>query len=117
MKKAWLLGGVIALFVLSGCSNNLARFSMATTSNLPVTNVQKGEIVKGKDCITEILWFGIGNTQNRVSGAVANAIEQSVKKGNHADALINVDISHSYWSAILFGRDCITAQGQAISIK
>ena len=116
MKKSYLLGSLVALFVFSGCSTNMARFSMATTSNLPVTNLKKGNIVEGKDCITQVLWWSFGNTQNRVSGAVANAIDRSVKKGDYADALINVDISHSYWNALLFGRDCITAQGQAISV-
>lgn len=120
MRKLTLLGLVLGSLLFVGCSQNVARFSVATTGNLPMKDVEKGDLVKGKDCITTVFFFGLGNTQNRVSGAVAKALEKAVKKGNSekpADALVNVDISHSYWSAIFFGRDCYTAKGQAISVK
>lgn len=119
-KAIWnkLMGaGLLGLvFIFAGCSQNLARFSVATTSNLPMTDLTKGEYVKGKDCIFTFLWWGFGNTSNRVSGAVAKALEVSAKKGGPSDALVNVDISESSWQFII-GRNCIWAKGQAIELN
>lgn len=119
VAKKLALFSLLALggFALVGCSQNVARFSVATTGNLPLQNVEKGDTVKGKDCITRIFWFGLGNTQNRVSGAVGAALDQASKNGKPSDALVNVDVRHSAWSAIFFGRDCFIATGQPITIN
>lgn len=118
MQK-WIFGillGMVALF-FSACSHNMARFSVASTSSLPV-KMEKGEaVVKGKDCITSILFIPIGNSNNRISGAVGKALDIAHKKGYPSDALQNVDISYSYWSIILFGRDCWIASGQPVTVK
>ncbi len=106
------LGGVI----LTGCSKNIARFSVATTGNLPLQNVEKGETVKGKDCRTYIFGFPLGNTQNRVSGAVGKALDQASKKGRPSDALVNVDIRSTWWTILIFGRSCLVASGQPITV-
>lgn len=119
MKKSLVFGLIAAGLFFTGCSQNLARFSVASTGNLPMQNVEKGDYVKGKDCVWRLFGFPLGNTQNRVSGAVAKALEQSAKgRGNAgADALTNIDISSSFWSLIIIGKSCITAKGQPISIK
>lgn len=117
MKKSLLLGAVVGMFVLAGCSQNLARFSVASTGNLPLQNVQKGEYVKGKDCVWRIFGIPLGNTQNRVSGAVAKALEKAAKGSEANDAMVNVDISSSYWSFLIIGKSCITAKGQPITVK
>lgn len=119
MTKFPLVASVIfGAFVLAGCSQNLARFSVATTSNVPIANSTKGNYVESKaECITVFLGIPIGNMTNRISGAVASALEEAHKKGQPADALINVDVTHTYWSALLVGRDCVTAKGQAIGVK
>lgn len=118
MTKFSLVASVVlGAFVFAGCSANLARFSVATTGNMPIANATKGNYVEGKDCITFIFGYPVGNTTNRVSGAVANALEEAHKKGQPADAVTNVDISSSYWSILIVGRDCITAKGQAIGVK
>lgn len=101
----------------AGCSNNLARFSLASTGLLPVKMEKGGDIVTGKDCRTYILFWGIGNANNRVSGAVADALNVAAKKGEPSDALQNVDISYSSWSAFFFGRDCFIAKGQPVTVK
>lgn len=115
MNKIFVLS-VIA-FILSGCSANLARFSVASTGNIPISNSSKGEYVEGKDCTFNLFGFPIGNTQNRISGAVAKALEEAHKKGQPADALTNVDVSSNYVGIWIVGRDCVTAKGQAIGIK
>lgn len=119
MTKFSLVASVVlGAFVFAGCSANLARFSVATTSNVPIANATKGNYVESEaECITVFLGIPIGNVANRVSGAVANALEVAHKKGQPADALINVDVTHTFWTAILVGRDCITAKGQAIGVK
>lgn len=118
MKKSLLLVAVVcgATFFV-GCSDNLARFSVASTGSLPVKMEKGGEIVKGKDCRTKILFWELGNTNNRISGAVSDALNKALKKGHPSDALQNVDISYSRWSVILFGRNCYTATGQPVTIK
>lgn len=119
MTKFSLVASVVlGAFVFAGCSANLARFSVATTGNMPIANATKGNYVESEaECITMFLGIPIGNVANRVSGAVANALEEAHKKGQPADAVTNVDISSSYWSILIVGRDCITAKGQAIGVK
>ena len=116
-KFSLVASAALAAFVFAGCSQNLARFSVASTGNIPIPNAEKGEYVTGKDCINYIFGFPLGNELNRVSGAVAKALEAAQKKGQPADALTNIDISASYWSILVYGRDCITAKGQAIGVK
>lgn len=108
--------GLGALF-FSACSQNMARFSFASTSSLPV-KMEKGEsVVKGKDCITRIFFWYTGNTNNRISGAVSDALNKAHKKGQPSDILLNVDISRSYWSAFFVARDCWNAEGIPATAK
>lgn len=109
---------ILGAFALSGCSQNLARFTAVSTTmiQLPETN-QKGDYVSGKECINYIFGIPLGNHNNRVSGAVAKALENAYKNGQPADALTNAEVAQSYWTTIIFGRDCVTARGQAIGVK
>ena len=116
-KFTLVASAVLAAFVFAGCSQNLARFSVASTGNIPIANATKGEYVTGKECINYLFGFPLGNEQNRVSGAVAKALEVAQKKGQPADALTNVDVSSSFWHIIVYGRDCVTAKGQAVGVK
>ncbi|WP_334089448.1 hypothetical protein [Helicobacter typhlonius] len=63
------------------------------------------------------MFWDVGNTQNRISGAVANALDVAAKQGLPSDALQNVNISYSTWSVVLFGRNCYTATGQPVTVK
>lgn len=104
--------------ILGGCSQNLARFSVASTGNVALaSDSKKGEYVEGEDCIHHIFGISFGNTQNRISGAVAKALEKATKRGEFADALINVDIRARYWSVFFYGQNCIVARGQAVGVK
>ena len=118
MSKFSLVASLaLSSLIFVGCAQNIARFSVASTSNIPIANSTKGEYVTGKECVNVILGIPLGNLQNRVSGAVAKALEEAQKKGQPADALINVDISVSFWSAIIYAQNCVTAKGQAIGVK
>lgn len=118
MKRKFILFSILllSLVVFYGCSQNIARFSVATTGNLPMTNVKKGKTVEGRDCIHSIFGIDIGNENNRVSGAVSDALDKAADEGQPSDALVNVDIKHSSWSILIYGRDCIYATGQPIAI-
>lgn len=119
MKNTLLFGIVVGALFFAGCSQNVARFSVASTENLPLQNVKKGDYVKGKDCVWYLFGFPLGNTQNRVSGAVAKALEVAAKKDKEgvgaSDALVNVDISVSSWTLFIISKDCYTAKGQPIT--
>ena len=118
MVKPLALSALIAgTMLLVGCSENLARFSIASTGSLPVKMEKGGEIVKGKDCRTKVLFWEVGNTANRISGAVAKALDSAAVKGHPSDALQNVDISYSRWSVLFFGRNCFIATGQPVTVK
>lgn len=110
--------GIIAAVLMSGCSQNLAKFSVASTGNVPLaSSSEKGEYVQGKACISKVFGISFGNKQNRISEAVAKALEVAAKKNQPADALVNVDIRASNWSLLFFGKNCIIAKGQAVGIK
>lgn len=118
MKRKFILFSILllTLVVFYGCSHSLARFSVATTSNLPLTDVKKGENIEGKDCLYYFLGIPLGNTQNRISNAVGDALDKAHEAGQPADALVNVHIKTSGWSIILFSGDCVYAAGQPIAI-
>lgn len=98
MTKSFLslVAIVLSVLVLSGCSQNLAKFSVASTGNAPLaSNIEKGEVVQGKSCITRVFGIPFGNRNNRISDAVGKALEVAAKKNQPADALQNVDIRAS----------------------
>ena len=98
MTKSFLslVAIVLSVLVLSGCSQNLAKFSVASTGNAPLaSNIEKGEVVQGKSCITRVFGIPFGNRNNRISDAVGKALEVAAKKNQPADALQHVDIRAS----------------------
>lgn len=47
---------------MSGCSQNLAKFSAASTGNVSLaSNSKKGEYVQGKACISRVFGIPFGN--------------------------------------------------------
>jgi hypothetical protein len=117
MKTFIAFGLLCCALFLCGCSQNLARFSLVSTGNVPLAGVEDGEYVVGKDCIRRILFFTFGNRNDRITGAVVNALERADKKEFPSDALTNASISHSSANFLLFSWDCYEAKGKAISVK
>lgn len=107
---------IFAIMFFTGCTTNVGLFSVASTNNVPMKNVKKGDYVTGKDCIVLFLTIPLGNTQNRYSLATARALEESHKKGGPSDALINVSISESLYGFLIW-RHCVIVKGQPISLK
>ena len=102
LSKSLIVGTFLGgAFFISGCSQNIAKFSVATTGNMNMpSNLQKGTTVEGKDCITRVFGIPFGNRNNRVSNAVGKALDMATKKGQPNDALVNVDIRSSSWNII-----------------
>lgn len=117
MSKSLVFSVVLGTFVLSGCSTteNMARFTFASTANITTIKTNEGEFIEGKECLSVIPILGIttGSTTNRISGAVAKALEDGRKKGIPADALVDVDISHTH----TFTEDCVVAKGRVVGIR
>lgn len=66
---------------MNGCSQNLAKFSVASTGNVSLaSNSKKGEYVQGKACISRVFGIPFGNKNNRVTEAEAKALEVAAKK-------------------------------------
>ncbi len=117
MKTVFMLTLFFCALFLCGCSQNLARFSLVSTGNVPLVGVEDGEYVVGKDCIRRILFFTFGNRNDRITGAVVNALERADKKDLPSDALVNASISHSSADFLLFSWDCYEAKGKAIRVR
>lgn len=114
MRNFCLMFFMVLFF--TGCTTSVGLFSVASTSNIPMKNVEKGDYVTGKNCLMMFLTIPLGNTQNRYSLATANALEESHKKGGPSDALINVSMSESLHGFLIW-RHCVIVKGQAISVK
>lgn len=82
MKTIVVLALLCGIAFFCGCSQNLARFSLVSTGNVPLADVEDGEYVTGKDCIRRILFFTFGNRNDRISGAVVDALEKAIRVGN-----------------------------------
>ncbi len=106
----------LAIFslILAGCSNNIALFSVASTENFQMDVEKSNYYVEGSDCVFNIIGIPIGNVTNRIGKATAIALEEATKKGFHAEALTNVQVDHTFWTAVFFGQDCIHVRGQPI---
>ena len=122
MTKISLLGAVFCAFVLTDCASglNLAKFSIATTQNMPLpSNIKKGEYVEGSVCAKYLFGFQLGGELNdRVSSAVAEALIIAHKRGEPADALTNVQIRTETTSYLgIYATDCVYAKGQAVGVK
>ncbi len=117
MKTVLVLSLFCGMVLFCGCSQNLARFSLVSTGSVPLAGVEDGEYVTGKDCIRRILFFTFGNRNDRISGAVVDALEKANEKELPSDALVNASISHSSADFLLFSWDCYEAKGKAIRVK
>ena len=105
-------------FLMVGCSTNLATFSLASTGNVPISGLDKGDYVTGESCRFHLFWIPFGNSENRVTIATADALEKASRQGFHAEAMSNLSVWHTSWGILgLFGADCIKAKGQPIKLK
>jgi hypothetical protein len=108
-----------SVFLFSGCSTRLGNLTIASTNNINGlnTNVKSSDRTTGDTCIHSVLGIPFGAFQNRLQIATDNAIDNGHKKGINGDALINAKLEHSAWTLIIYGRDCVTVDGDLIQVK
>ena len=108
----------VSLFalILVGCSQPLAHYSIASTNNMSIRGAEIGDYFEGESCVWRIFGIPTGSMQFRESDALAKALQEAHKAGHKADALSNVTIESTSWTALLFGKSCIVAKGQATSV-
>lgn len=103
-------------FIFVGCSQPLAHYTIASTTSVPISSTAQGDYFSGESCVWSILGIPTGSLQFRESDALAKALQQAHKAGHKVNSLSNVTIEATGWTAILFGKSCINARGQATII-
>ena len=108
---------LVMTFVITavGCGGRLGDFTFLTTKqfNLPVTTMEKHGRVTGEDCARNILGIPIGHVQPHTK----EAIDQAVEKAQGSNALIDAVIEWNAFTLILYGENCIKAEGEAVTLK
>lgn len=103
-------------FIFVGCSQPLAHYTIVSTNSVPVSGTAQSAYFSGESCVWRIFGIPTGSLSFRESDAVAKALQQAHEAGYKVNALSNVTIESSSWTAILFGKSCINARGQATII-
>ena len=121
MKKGLLALGVGALLLMTGCSQRLGEFTVASTknvANLKTTEATADKHTEGETCIHTVIIFPFGNFQNRIQEAMDDAIENAKEKGIEGDLLLNARIYRSSWYIpFIYGQDCIKVEGDLVKVK
>jgi hypothetical protein len=139
MKKISLL--ITILLFAQSCTTQLGRFTSISTDNvrgLEHVGKSRDEIAQseGEKCLHTFYltrtalgalfffpWFmpsfdlKIGQTNDRISEAVRNAIKEGKSKGVFdGDMLINASIKEKSWFIpLIYGQKCIVAEGEVVS--
>ena len=106
LESRVLLGLIFCATVLlqAGCANRLGDFTVLSTRNVDVSGLKPGDRQKGEDCINSILGIPLGEPNWK------NAMDQALEKGK-GDVLVDVVVSVNYWTAIVFGQQCVVIEG------
>jgi hypothetical protein len=97
------LAAAFAVPVATGCSHRLGDFSVLSNRNVSV-KMDKGQRVKGRDCVWNILGVQLGNPN--LEAAADDAMESS----SSAEMLVDASIVASSWW-FLIGQQCLTVRG------
>ena len=111
--------GLVATFLLAGCSNRLGNMTIVSTNNVDglSAKIEAKNRVVGESCIQNVIGIPWGDFQNRLQIATDNAIDNGRKAGLKGDALINAKIDISAWTVILYGKNCFTVEGDLITLS
>jgi hypothetical protein len=119
MKK-FVLSILTLLIVVgfSGCSLRLGNMTVVSTNNIDglSADIKAEQRTKGESCIQDVLGFAWGDFQNRLQIATDNAIDNGRKAGLSGDVLVNAKIDVSAWTAVLYGKNCLTVEGDLIPL-
>lgn len=119
MNKKILLSSALLVLLFSGCTQRLGNFTLASTNNVSGLNSQVTKELRasGKSCVHLIFGFPFGEFTNRIQSAMDDAIDNGHKKNLNGDVLVNVKIENTVWSAVVYGQNCLTVDGDLISLK
>lgn len=120
-----LAKGLVALLVLTllaGCSTRLGQFTAASSMNVRNLDYSLAEKTTarttGDSCIHIVFFFiPIGDFNDRIQRAMDNAIQNGRSRGLDGDLLVNTRIDHSAWTTGIYGQNCITVEGDLVTIN
>lgn len=117
----FFISAIIALIILPGCSSRLGHFTAASTQNVrnlnySVENATK-QHVEGYTCVRSVFFIPFGHKDDRLQRAMDDAIKNGHDGGVDGDLLVNVRINHSAWSAIVYGQNCISVEGDLVKLE
>lgn len=112
---------VTALLMVVGCSTRLGQFTAASTMNvrnLDYSLADKSTArTSGDSCIHIVLFFiPIGDFNDRIQRAMDDAIQNGRDRGLDGDLLVNTRIDNTAWTAGVYGQNCITVEGDLVTI-
>lgn len=112
MRK--VLFGVVATFVLSGCTDRLTDFTVISTRNVPIGNGTSATIskadkrVKGVDKKSVIFCIPIGSPN------LKEAIDKAIEKYPGAIGLSDGVIKSKWWTCMFYGESSYVVEGTPI---
>jgi hypothetical protein len=121
MKTIKVLAVLTAVLLISACSTRMGQFTAASSMNVRNLDysIENNSVAntEGDSCIHHVFVLPIGNRDDRIQRAMDDAIQNGRQRGIDGDLLVNVRINHSAWSVLFYGRDCISVEGDLVSIN
>ena len=123
-SKSLFTGVITSILILglSGCTQRLGQFTAASTQNVRNLNYDIADNSKvkaeGNSCINTVIFFPIGNYDDRIQRAMDSAIKNGQTKGLDGDLLVNARIDWVHWYIpLIFGQDCVNVEGDLVKLK
>jgi len=112
---------VAAIILITGCSTRLGQFTAASTMNVRNLDYsiedQTAARTSGESCIHIFLAIiPIGDFDDRIQRAMDNAIQNGRNRGLDGDLLVNTRIEVNAWTALIYGQNCVSVEGDLVSI-
>jgi hypothetical protein len=121
MKTIKLLAVILAVLSVTACSTRMGQFTAASTMNVRNLDYSSSNNTlsrtEGNSCIHSVLLIPIGSADDRIQRAMDDAIKNGRDKGIDGDLLVSVRIDHTTWNAVIYGQDCVTVEGDLVSIS
>jgi hypothetical protein len=120
MKTIKLLAVILAVLSVTACSTRMGQFTAASSMNVrnldySIDNKSMAR-TEGDSCIHQVLFVPVGDKDDRIQRAMDDSIQNGRQRGVDGDILVNVRINHSAWSVGVYGQDCISVEGDLVSI-
>ena len=120
VKAALFVLMSLSLLISSGCTTRLGEFTALSSQNVRNLDYSYADRtrqrVEGSSCDHSVYLLTIIGSDDRLKRAIDDAIANGHEKGLDGDLLVNVRADHSWWSALVYGQDCIKVEGDLISL-